>query len=387
MTDFTALNAEAQKLIDEAVAAVPVFELPTVSVSDLVASETAGKAIFTISLNKAFDRPVTVGCSTANGTAIAGQDYTGKATSVTIPAGALSATFSVTLLNDTAVEGDETFSLSLNSARIDLVIADAVGVATIISDDVTPPPPSTGFPDASNTGVPAGTALTNSGSITTTAANQIIELKNISGMLNINHNGVIVRKCKIASASFSVVRVADGLSVPPVIEDCEVDAKQAEGSNAINGYGTFRRLNIHNCENCFNVTGDGCLIEDCYLWGLKAVGSDPHYDNIQIDGGTANHVIRHNTIINDYGQTAAVMIDNWFGPISNILVDNNVLKGGGYTCYSDGQFSGGPITGVKFTNNRFKKGFWGYATWNNNIPVWTGNTDFDTGNPIPISEA
>lgn len=253
--------------------------------------------------------------------------------------------------------------------------------------DPPPPPPTTGWPSASNTGVPTGTALTNSGAITTSANNQIIEGKNISGTLNINHNGVVVKKCKITASSFSVVRVKDGLSVPPIIEDCEVDAKAADGSNAINGYGTFRRLNIHNCENCFNIAGDGCLIEDCYLWGLKANNSDPHYDNIQIDGGTKNHIIRHNTIINDYGQTAAVMIDNWFGPISNVLVDNNLLKGGGYTVYSDGQFSGGSITGVKFTNNRIKKGYWGYATWEKNTPVWTGNTDFDDGHVIPISEA
>ena len=81
------------------------------------------------------------------------------------------------------------------------------------------------------------------------------------------------------------------------------------------------------------------------------------------------------------------MIDNFFSSVDNIVVDNNVLKGGGYTCYSDGQFSGGPVTNVKFTNNRIKKGHWGYLSVEKNTPVWSGNTDFDTGKIILYSDA
>jgi hypothetical protein len=73
------------------------------------------------------------------------------------------------------------------------------------------------------------------------------------------------------------------------------------------------------------------------------------------------------------------MIDNYFGPANNIVVDNNRLLGGGYTVYSDGRFTGGPITGVQYTNNRIGYGQWGYALIANNDPVWSGNVDDATG--------
>jgi hypothetical protein len=41
--------------------------------------------------------------------------------------------------------------------------------------------------------------------------------------------------------------------------------------------------------------------------------------------------------------------------------------------YSDGQFDGGTIKGVEFTNNSMGKGQWGYSSFVGNNPVWTGN--------------
>ena len=76
------------------------------------------------------------------------------------------------------------------------------------------------------------------------------------------------------------------------------------------------------------------------------------------------------------------MIDNYFGSVSNVVVDNNILRGGGFTVYSDGQFNGGTISGVKFTNNRLKKGYYGYASIVKNSPTVSGNVDDVTGNAI-----
>jgi hypothetical protein len=114
---------------------------------------------------------------------------------------------------------------------------------------------------------------------------------------------------------------------------------------------------------------------------LRASGS-PHYDGIQIDGGVSNVVIEHNTIINSYNQTSAVMIDNWAGAISNITVNNNLLIGGGYTVYSDGQFRDDAIVGVAFTNNFLRKGYFGYHSFVRNTPVWRGNVDEQTGQAL-----
>ena len=71
--------------------------------------------VFTLTLTQAVSEAVTVSYSTADGTASAGVDYTAvTAGSVTIPAGATNATFSVPVLDDRAKEDDETFTVTIS---------------------------------------------------------------------------------------------------------------------------------------------------------------------------------------------------------------------------------------------------------------------------------
>ena len=141
------------------------------------------------------------------------------------------------------------------------------------------------------------------------------------------------------------------------------------------------RADITGVENGVQPSTGG-RVEDSWIHNLNAPGG-PHIDGIQIDGARSNIVVRHNFIdMREWGQTAAVMIDNYFGPTSNVTVDKNLLLGGGWTVYSDGRFDGGPITGVSFTNNRIDNGQWGYASIDNNTPVWTGNVDHSSGATI-----
>jgi hypothetical protein len=72
------------------------------------------------------------------------------------------------------------------------------------------------------------------------------------------------------------------------------------------------------------------------------------------------------------------MIDNYWGPISNVIVDNNRCIGGSYTLYSDGQFSGGPITGIQMTNNRLAGWTYGPALVRNNVLVASDGNVHDT---------
>lgn len=238
------------------------------------------------------------------------------------------------------------------------------------------------YPDETGTGIVERTNLSSSGPVTTTSDGQLIRGLDISGAVQINHSAVTFECCRITSAGFAVVNVAEHLSVAPIIQNCEIDGlglRGTEGSNGINGYGTVRRCNIHGVENGINVTAP-LLFEDNYVHDLAAPGS-PHYDGMQIDGGH-DITIRRNTIINSHAQTSAIMIDNGFNAVSNIVVDNNRLIGGGYTVYSDGRQGSRPISGVSFTNNRMGKGRWGYAAFAKNRPVWRGNVDDITGRPI-----
>jgi hypothetical protein len=72
------------------------------------------------------------------GTAASGSDYAGIGTSVTIPVGAASAVITVTPVNDTAVESDETVIVTLSASAEYTVVDPAAATVTITSDDGTP---------------------------------------------------------------------------------------------------------------------------------------------------------------------------------------------------------------------------------------------------------
>jgi hypothetical protein len=237
---------------------------------------------------------------------------------------------------------------------------------------------SSGWPDATNTGVPAGLKLVPSGGLVINTPGVVISGLDIRGAVEINASHVTLKNSRVRTARFNVIYIKPGLR-GVVIQDCEIDGIGSgnAGSNGISGAGTFVRNNIHHVENGIVLNGSAVILDN-YVHNLLASGS-PHYDGIQIDGGIANVLIRHNTVINAHVQTSAVMIDNYFGPISDIVVDNNRLVGGGYSVYSDGKFGGGAISGVSFTNNRLGKGRWGYSSFVNNEPIWHNNVDDMTG--------
>jgi hypothetical protein len=238
------------------------------------------------------------------------------------------------------------------------------------------PPSAGGHPSAATTGVPAGVVLTPSSSITVTRPGTILDGLDIAGTVTINVSDVTIRRSRIRGSDFASVYVKDGVT-GVVVEDVEINGQGGSGTaNSMGVYGpaTVRRSNISGVEN--GVTPfSGSVVQDNYIHHLAAPGA-PHYDGIQIDGGVSNVVVGHNTIdLSEHDQTSAVMIDNYFGGIQNISVTGNLVSGGGYTVYCDGQFTGGAINGVSFTGNVFNRGDFGYALIRNCSPVWSGNTD------------
>ena len=90
---------------------------------------------FTVSLSQVSGKSVTVDYLASDQTASAPDDYISMPGSVTIPAGALGATFTVPIVGDTLAEGDvETFAVTLSNA-VNATIADEVGVGSITDDD------------------------------------------------------------------------------------------------------------------------------------------------------------------------------------------------------------------------------------------------------------
>lgn len=249
-----------------------------------------------------------------------------------------------------------------------------------------PPPPPSAWPNRTNTGVPAGTVLTpatktklppgcafsGSGSLVVSQPGAISGW-DIQAPVYIQADNVTLQNCKVTAANFFVVET---VGKNTTIQNCTINGTGAnnDGCNGIWGTGIFTANDISNVENGIALFDNGAVIKDNYIHDLKASGS-PHYDGIQIDGNISNVLIQHNTIINDFGQTSAVMIDNNDGPISNITVDTNLLVGGGYTIYVDGHFNNNPITGVSITNNHMGTGSGGITDFNGTSPTYTGNAE------------
>lgn len=91
--------------------------------------------VYTVSLSDSPLSAVTVGYSTANGTATAGSDYVATAGTLVLGIGQSSATISVPVIGDTVKEPNETVLLNLTSVSANALIDDGQGVGTIINDD------------------------------------------------------------------------------------------------------------------------------------------------------------------------------------------------------------------------------------------------------------
>ncbi len=113
----------------------PPTGAPRVSINDVSIIE-GGMATFTVSLSAAASAPVTMTLSTANGSALAGSDYTAVAArALTIAAGHTSVTTTIATINDTAAEAGETFVVNLASLSSNATFAKSQGVATILDND------------------------------------------------------------------------------------------------------------------------------------------------------------------------------------------------------------------------------------------------------------
>jgi hypothetical protein len=220
------------------------------------------------------------------------------------------------------------------------------------------PPLGSAYPNATNTGVPAGVKLTPSGSLTLSTPGQVVSGLLITGSVYITAPNVTLENCLIEAGGYYGVEVAAGVT-GVTIQNCEIDGQGnngTAGSTAINilqGAGvTINGCNLHDAADGVSLAYGNITVENTYIHDLLAPTNTNHYNGIQYNGGGPNNLlIQNNTIINTQGQTDAVMIDNYWGAVSNVTIANNLLAGGDYTVYVDSHFNSSPITNVKITNN------------------------------------
>ena len=115
-----------------------VRAMAALSVADAEATEGAGATLeFAVTLSRAASGTVTVGYATADGTAVAGSDYTSASGTVVFDPGETSKSVPVTVLDDSVDDEGETVALTLSNpsgARL----ADAEATGTINNSDPLP---------------------------------------------------------------------------------------------------------------------------------------------------------------------------------------------------------------------------------------------------------
>ncbi|MEY2404918.1 MAG: hypothetical protein QOD38_2469 [Acidimicrobiaceae bacterium] len=267
-----------------------------------------------------------------------------------------------------------------------------------------PVPTLTTWPDATNTGVPAGKTLTSSGAFTVTQDGTVVDGLDIDGCLVVRANNVTIQNTRVRQNGSCFGGAIDvGYSNHGImIRDTEVDGRRMNALATLvgnSGY-TCVRCNVHDGGQGFHVNYDVTII-DSYVHDLYGSG-DSHNDGILTNGG-AHYVIRHNNISCDVrapgnastggGCTGAVVLLGDFSAVSDAVIDNNLLNGGAFALYA-GSLPEKPFAhadNIRITDNKFgqrifpKSGIYGPVIgYEAAAPgnVFSGNTWADSGLPI-----
>ncbi len=113
-------------------------DTPAFSINDVTVNEGAGTITFTVSLSNPSATATTVHYDTTPGTATTPADYAAGldalSGTLTFAPNVTSQTITLNVANDTVYEGAESLNVSLSAATGGAVIADALGIGTILDD-------------------------------------------------------------------------------------------------------------------------------------------------------------------------------------------------------------------------------------------------------------
>ena len=105
------------------------------SATSYTTSEALALATITVKRLRGVSTPVSVSYATGGGTATAGTDYTASAGTLSFPAGVVSRTFTVPIVDDGDIEGDETVSLTLSNPSPGATVVPPAVASMVIHDN------------------------------------------------------------------------------------------------------------------------------------------------------------------------------------------------------------------------------------------------------------
>ncbi|GAB3744839.1 DUF4082 domain-containing protein [Microlunatus parietis] len=263
-----------------------------------------------------------------------------------------------------------------------------------------PPVDDGEFPNAGNTGVPAGTNLQPyTGPKTITQDGTVIDGKTVNGSLIIRAANVTVRN-SVINGTIATDENSTGYSFTIVDSEVRVGDREGTGIGAVNF--TVLRVEVtggNRSMNCWK----NCDIRDSYVHGqFRDETGVAHESGIRMGAGGK---IIGNTIIcdapdvpPDAGCSASLTGYGDFAAVQDMEIRGNLIGAttGGFCAYG-GSSGGKPYSDgardIRFIDNTFQRGktgqcgFWGPITdFDSGAPgnVWQGNV-WDDGTPVKPS--
>ena len=248
-----------------------------------------------------------------------------------------------------------------SSASASVVVPYADLLASGPSTPPAAPAPPSAKPSVDNTGVPAGTHLTqHNGDITVTQPGTVIDSKDVHGFINVKAPNVVIKNSIIRGGTatynrgvitnygFSNLVVQDSDIIP---EHPTVWQDGVKGSDF-----TLQRVYITGNVDSVKIQGSNVTIQNSLLENTTYYAHDPnqgggptHNDNVQIQGGS-NVKLIGNTIRK--ATNFAVLGAADIGDNSGLLVRGNWLDGGHCTVKIS-ELNGHQLTGAQLIDNKF----------------------------------
>jgi hypothetical protein len=278
-------------------------------------------------------------------------------------------------------------------------------------------PSSCGYPDATNTGVPAGTTLkhvpsqvssgpgwsysTADKDVNVTVNGTVLSGLYIPCTLVIAASGVTVKDVQVVTGGAFAIALRHTTGV--TIENSTIS-----GLNATTGrvnaaiddvYGdstgmVIKDNNVSLFKTAMQISTG--LVDGNYIHDPGYIAGDHTNGVVTNGGGSEPLTIEDNTIFNSLGQTEAISLDAATAgvPVANKTIENNFLAGGGYAIYGGdgtGDGKGNTTSSIVIKDNRFgqlyyaKSGQFGPIAYFNLAGtgnVWSGNVWDTTGQAI-----
>ena len=237
-----------------------------------------------------------------------------------------------------------------------------------------------GFPDATNSGVPANMQkkLRNvPGQVSSGPGWQF----NPGGWVEVSGNGAVLKGLNIpynVDVTASNVTIEDdvivntgddfGVSIRHsrgvTVRDCNISSPYANSRRLMVGvkdvYGDATGIKVIGNNIWHTATGvqiGAGVIANNYIHSMGFKSGD-HVNGITVNGSTTPLTIRHNTVFVNLDQTDAISLFEDFGVEANKLIKDNLVAGGGYSIYG-GAKSGGPQShNIRIIGNRFSRKYY-----------------------------